>query len=128
MERLQSLYGIYPWFPEHGLELVHPDDLAAFSAIRPSSKVFECVARNDYLTLRYAGKQFRVRPDLFKSVSAPRFSYGERVLASHNGKKSLGIVVDIEWHHKDGTCIYYLAFDGKRSSRRHSDSELGKAE
>ena len=27
---MNTKWGIYPWFAEHGIELIHPDDFEAF--------------------------------------------------------------------------------------------------
>src|SRR5262249_5919736 len=43
--------GVYPWFPEHGTHVVHPDDLETFTKLVPAGKVFTVVGEGDgYLT------------------------------------------------------------------------------
>ena len=45
---MNSKWGVYPWFKEHGSDLIHPDDLEAFIQGSNSSKVFECIEDNEY--------------------------------------------------------------------------------
>jgi hypothetical protein len=117
--------GIYPWFPEHGISLVHPDDLSSFSAIRPSGKVFEFVGDDQgYIVLKYGNENFRVKPDLYKPVTGVDFYIGDSVCVTSKVPEKYGVIVAVEWHFKGQKPIYYLQFDGKRSSRRYSKEEL----
>ena len=54
------------------------------------------------------------------SVPPPEYRIGQTVMT----KDKRGVVVDIEWHFKDSVPIYFLAFEGKRSSRRYFENEL----
>lgn len=78
-DRMKFKWGIYPWFREHGVDLIHPDDLEAFTQEASNCKVFECVDDSDYLTLRYNGNYYRVKDRLFKPVPNPEYAFGETV-------------------------------------------------
>lgn len=43
-----SKWGTYPWFTEHGINLIHPDDLDNFQKEANNCKVFECIENGDY--------------------------------------------------------------------------------
>ena len=73
------MWGTYPWFVEHGVDLIHPDDIEAFKKEVNNCKVFECIEEKEYMTLRYNEKQYRVANKLFKSVPAPKYNFGEIV-------------------------------------------------
>lgn len=77
--KMNSRWGTYPWFVEHGVDLIHPDDLEAFKQVAGNVKVFECIEVNDYITLKYSNKCYRVRDKLFKSVPSPKYNFGETV-------------------------------------------------
>jgi len=114
-------FGVCNWFPEHGEHLVFPNDLADFIALRPNGKLFQCVGKEfGYLVLSYGERRFHVGQDVFKAAPAPRYRVGQSVKTS----QKQGVVADIEWHFKDSVPIYYVAFSGKRSSRRYLEHEL----
>lgn len=114
-------FGVCNWFPEHGQHLVADADRVAFAALNPAGKVFQCVgAEGDWLIVRYGANTYRVSSDVLKPVHAPAFDVGQTVTA----KDKSGVVADVTWHFKEATPIYFLEFDGKRSSRRYSEAEL----
>jgi len=78
---MQNKWGIYPWFLEHGIDKIHTDDVDSFKKEAHNCKMFECVKEdNQYITLKYGEKFFRVKPDLFKEVAAPKFVFGQKVI------------------------------------------------
>lgn len=120
---LAGSWGIYPWFPELGDDLVAPDSLDVVRSIRPYGKLFNCSGlSNGYLALRYRDQEFFVRPDLYIAVQCPRFCFLDEARVAGTGK--VGVIVDIEWHYKRAEPIFYLEFSGKRSSKQYFQSEL----
>ena len=66
---LSGKWGLYQWFEEHGIEFIHPEDVDNFKALIPNGKVFECVKDDgQYITLKYADMNYRVKRDIFKPV------------------------------------------------------------
>ena len=120
-------YGLYPWFPELGSELVHPDDLQKLRDFHPFGKVFHTVEGEDWIVLHYQDHRFRVRPEKFRPVSGIRYWIGDRVMALQSGRLRAAAVDDVHWHFKLERPMYFLSFDGKRSSRRYFDDELDPA-
>lgn len=116
-------FGVCNWFPEHGKHLVADVDRSAFAALSPAGKVFQRVGvEGEWLIVRYGANTYRVNPSVLKLVPAPAFDVGQPVLARDRS----GVVADVTWHFKEVAPIYFLEFDGKRSSRRYSEEELGK--
>jgi hypothetical protein len=114
-------FGVCVWFPEHGKDLIAPQDLERFTALRPNGKVFEYIeSSGDFSTLAYGEQIFHVSPAILKPIKPPKFQIGDQIKT----KDKLGSISDIEWHFKDGAPIYYLSFDGKRSSRRYMQEEI----
>lgn len=114
-------FGVCNWFPEHGGHLVAPHDLEGFTALRPNGKVFQCLGdESGFLVVRYGDRLFHVSQEVVKSVPSPEYRIGQTVIT----KGKYGVVVDIEWHFKDSVPIYFLTFEGKRSSRRYFENEL----
>lgn len=89
---MNSKWGTYPWFVEHGVDLIHPDDLEDFKREAHNSKVFECIEERDgYITLKYNDNCYRVMNKLFKPVPSPKYNFGENVKIKENEKSLLHI-------------------------------------
>lgn len=119
-------WGMYPWFVERGMEFIHPDDLEAFKSEASNCKVFECIKKNDYLTLRYNDRCYRVKDKLFRPVPTPKFHFGEKVII--NGKDKQAIITDIMWHTDKHEHYYFISIGGKKKSKRFFDLELSKVD
>jgi Family of unknown function (DUF6960) len=118
-------WGLYPWFPEHGFDLIHPDDREAVKASFPYGKVWHVIGGDgDYLLLAASTWQFRAKPALFESVSPPKFPYGARVRTRPPRTVRECVVVGIGWHNKRQESYYLLEENGKRLSRRYWAAEL----
>ena len=62
--------GLYQWFEEDGIDLIHPDNLEGFRKLMPNGKVFKCIDEKvDFITLQYGKELYNVNPKLFKIVS-----------------------------------------------------------
>ena len=115
--------GLYPWFEEHGLELVHPEDLERFKALLPYGKVFEIGASVEgYLCLLYGAESFRVKPDLLKEVPQAKYRIGDKIEV--RGKEGLGEIIDIMWHDKQAKPFFQIALNGKKQSKRYWESDF----
>ena len=124
---LAGSWGVYPWFPELGDDLVAPGSLGVAKSIRMYGKLFNCSGfSNGYLILRYRDQEIFVRPDLYVAVQCPSFGFLDEAKVVGTGK--VGVIIDIEWHHKRAEPIFYLEFSGKRSSKQYSTSELVPAQ
>jgi hypothetical protein len=117
-------WGLYPWFVEHGEDLIHPSDRKSFATLFPQGKVFRCEGISDgYLILRYGEEMFRVRPDLYRVVSPPIYEFGQRV-RERLGSGTVGRIRGIGWHFKKQSPYYLLQVDDKAKSRQYFDEEL----
>ena len=115
-------WGVYPWFPERGTEYIHAEDLDAFREVASNCKVFACVGEEEYITLKYNNRCYRVRKQLFKPILAPKYTFGQRVSIRKNGEEVT--VIDIMWHY-DRQKHYYLVTAGNRKkSKRYFEEEL----
>ncbi len=119
---MNTKWGTYPWFAEHGIHLIHPDDLEAFKQEVSNSKIFECVKEGDYITLRYHDNYYRVKKKLFKPVPSPKYVFGEKVKIKENGQEA--VITDIMWHYDKKKHYYFVTINDKRKSRRYLDSEF----
>lgn len=115
-------WGIYPWFVEHGIDLIHPDDFEAFKQEANSSKVFECIEERDYITLKYNNNYYRVKDKLFKPVPAPKYNFGDVVKIKENEEDA--VITDIMWHYGKQQHYYLVSVKDKKKSRRYLDSEF----
>lgn len=114
---------LYPWFQEHGAQLIHPDDLERLKTLGAYGTVFKQLGTDGQYTVLSAKRQtVRVLPDLIVKVPRPAFDYGQQVRVA--GQDRIGVVEEIGWHHKLSRPFFLLAIGGKRQSRRYWDDEL----
>jgi hypothetical protein len=126
MEDYIGLWGLYPWFLEDGEELIHENDLDEIKRLQPYGKVFYCSDANlDFITLKYKELAYRVKPNLFKVIGNPSFTFGEMIRLSNNPEIK-GVITDIHWHHKDNIELYYIMVNGKRKTSRYYPKDLMK--
>lgn len=118
-------WGRYPWFREHGVHLIRPDDLQAFEQLMPHSKLFMVQsASEEYLKILYGQRSYHVKPDLFRRVDTPAFIFGDKVLAQSGSDTFSGEVRGIVWHSQRNEPFYLLTANGKRLKKRYWASDL----
>lgn len=118
-------WGLYNWFDEHGLDLVHPDDVDAFRAFTPQGRLFHCVSEDaNYLTLQHGESRFRVKPDLFTPVPPPRYHLGQQVPIRRGTNIVTVTICDIVWHFRKERPYYRVIVDGKRSGKQYWDEDF----
>lgn len=114
-------FGTCIWQPACGTELVHAEDIEDFPHL--AAAVFHCVnADSNWLTVEYGEYRWRVSKKIFKIIPAPIFLLGQEVFVP--AKNNIAKVVGLTWHFKDSHHIYYLSFNGKKTSRRYIESEI----
>ncbi|MBQ3546797.1 MAG: hypothetical protein IJA34_17705 [Lachnospiraceae bacterium] len=119
---MNSKWGIYPWFKEHGSDLIHPDDIGTFVKEANNCKVFECIEDGEYLTLKYNSNYYRVKDKLFKRVPTPKYIFGEIVRLRKNDEEA--IITDIMWHYGKQEHYYLISIRGKKKSKRYLETEF----
>lgn len=118
-------WGLYPWFRESGVDLVHPEDLATVQAHSPYCLVCEVVGQDgEYLVLRYGAHQFRGKPRLFDPVPPPAFRVGQWVRTVAPRTIKVGVVRAIGWHYRRNEPSYFLYVDGVPLKSRYWATEL----
>ena len=120
MEKFLKTWGLYPWFEEHGANLVHPHDLLSFEP--NNTRVFYCKnIEHEYLVLQFGHFEYRVKPINYKEIEKPKFIFNNQVTtrSGYSGK-----IVEIHWHYKDNRHYYLLELQGKKSSKRYFEEEL----
>lgn len=126
MSENKNTWGLYPWFVEDGEQLIAPLDLKKFRSLSPYGKVFECIDEDSaYVTLRYGEEVYRVKTKLYKQVSAPIFTIGSAVRLTKK-PEVVGVIIDINWHSKENTPMYFISIDGKRKSTGYMNDDLSK--
>lgn len=116
-------WALYPWFPEAGIELVHPEDLEAIKALSPYGKVFRVSpCDSGFVRISYGDQAVRVSPSLLTNIPAPKFDIGDAVRVRN--KDGEAVVRGIEWHHRDERAFYLLTRNGKADSKRYWETDL----
>ncbi|WP_216319956.1 DUF6960 family protein [Deinococcus aestuarii] len=121
MEKVRR-FGLYPWFEEHGVHLVHSDDLDAWRALGPYGRVFELLGEEgEYLALGYGDQIFWVRPELWRELRDVPFGVGDRVQTQDRIE---GIIYEALWHHQHEQAFYLILKQGRRTTKRYSKYDL----
>ena len=94
-------WGRYPWFMEHGLEKIHPDDREKHKELIGNVAVYHCIGvEDDYIKIAFGERVYRVTSDLFKEVPEPRYKIGDNVKLD----TEITAVIDaICWHYQEDT-------------------------
>jgi len=121
---MQKKWGTYPWFLEHGIDKIHPDDVDIFIKEANNCKMFECVKENSvFITLKYNERVYRVKKDLFNEVAAPRFAFGQKVKLVDESNQEV-LITDIMWHYDKNEPYYLVKVDNKKKSRRYFEVDF----
>lgn len=124
---MSTQWGLYFWLSTGNPEKIHPDDLEKFKQVARNSRVFECLSTNEeYIALRYGGEVFRVKPESFHPISAPKYDFYQKVKIKE--KDMLGTIEDIYWHFDNAAHFYFVSVDGKKKRRRYYEDELEAVE
>lgn len=120
------MWGIYPWFPERGIERIHPDSRSSALEESPYGKVFKLLdtGDGDWVQIEGATGRLKVNPDLYLTVPWPKFDFGQEVRTLPPRSPRVGRIADIRWHDKEKRVFYHMECDGKKLSGRYWDDEL----
>ena len=125
MSDLDAIVGrwlLFPWFEEHGVSHVYPDDLDALRRLQPYGKLFLAIrVEDDFLQVAYGETALRVRAGLANPVSCSPHPVGESVTLL-DGRPA--VVVGVQWHHARSEPFYSLKVNGKRKTKRYWGSDL----
>ena len=121
-KEMNAKWGVYPWFAEQDIELIHPDDLESFKLEVSNTKVFKCIEEGEYITLWYNNHYYRVKDKLFRPVPAPTYSFGDIVNIKESGVTA--VIADIMWHYDKQEHYYFVSVRNTKKSRRYFEAEL----
>jgi hypothetical protein len=121
-------FGLFNWFPEHGADLVHPDDREAFACLPPAGRVFGVAQHAGWIMLSLGASHYRVRGHLLRPVPPPGHWIGDQVVFTSGGKTLMGAVREVHWHIRDEWPFYLLSADGKPLSKRYLDDDLSQSD
>ena len=120
-----NTWGLYHWFRERSLDLIHPDDWSLVQAHSPQGVVCEVIGKEgQYLTICLGRHHFRGKPELFQPVSAPLFRVGQPVWTKPPRTSQIGIVRRVIWHFKMNEPLFFLEVNGKGLKSRYRADEL----
>jgi len=120
---MNSRWGTYPWFLERGVDKIHPDDLENFKKETNNCKAFECIGEDDdFIAIKYNDRIYQVKADLFKTIPAPYFNFGQKVKLKNSDDEA--VITDIMWHSTNQEHYYFLIVNSKKKSKRYLESEF----
>lgn len=117
-------WALLTWFPEHGIEKIHPDDIAIFSNGIQGHVVKVVHEDNIWATVYLVSHVVRVSPSLLKPCSEPAFKIGDVIKTIPPRTERNGSILAITWHLKQNEPIFYIESDGKQIKARYFAREL----
>ncbi len=118
---------ILTWFPEHGIEKIHGDDIDILGSGVSGLVVPYRGIEEGWALVEIIHDIVRVAPSLLKETEEPKYKLGALVQTKPPRTKRKGIVSVIIWHFEKGMPIYKLTIDGKVYKSRYFDNELCNA-
>lgn len=110
--RIPDRFGIYPWWPQDGVQWIHPDDVQLAEQLIPGNRIFQREYLNEtYSRLHYGDVSIRVKPTMWLEVSTDGYLIGDRVeIRSQMGKQTPGIatISEMLWNRRSGEVEYVL--------------------
>lgn len=120
------MWGIYPWFPERGIERIHPDSRSSVLEESLYGKVFKLLDTDDgaWVQIEGATGRYKVNPDLYLTVPWPKFDFGQKVRTLAPRSPREGRIANIRWNDKEKRVFYLMECDGMQLSGSYWDDEL----
>ena len=128
-----QLLGIYmewariTWFPENGIEKIHPNDREIFGNGIQGHIVSVAGIEDSYQIINLAGNTVRVNPSVLEKCEEPKFKIGDKVKTIKPRTEKTGFIAVITWHFKKEEAIYHLKNNGPIEKSRYYTSELENA-
>ncbi len=127
---MEIKWGIYRFYNMKGEltgENIHTDDwekikLNFFPLV---TNIYQFIkTEEEYNILIMNGEKIRVKDEIIRELSEPKFKIGESVYIHE--KEIFGMVWTYFWHSKKEKYFYYLYVNGKKKSKRYFDDDLKK--
>lgn len=113
------------------LEQVHPEDREAFDRYLAhdmnagwGAVMARLSSEAGMARVRYRDYEFRMPEGLLDPLNVVPIDFFTRVEVTKSGEPRIGVVEEVGYHYKQGCCVYYLSFDGKRHKRRYLESDF----
>lgn len=120
-------WAILTWFPEHGVEKVHGDDIEILENGVSGLVVPSRGIEQGWETVEIIHDLVRVDQSLLKFIDEPKYKLGDLVETKPPRTIRKGIVNSINWHFEKGVPIYTLTIGGQVYKSRYYDNELCNA-
>ncbi len=125
----ESVYGVYPWWPEDGEDWIHPEDREIVRTLLPGPRVFrrEPKMRGRLYELSYGDVKFRVRPTLWLTVPGEGFEVGDRVeIKSMLGENppDVAVIQEMFWSSREKVIHYLVELHEMVNERRFRAKDL----
>ena len=121
---LKDLYYKDKFQEINNLDSVHPED-QDFVKNNITNTIYECIeVQGEYLVIKAKKYTLRIKPNVIRLIlPTSNYKWNEKVF--ENSKPTLEArIEDILWHHKEQKYYYHISINGKRKSRRYSESDF----
>jgi len=105
-------FGYLTWFPEHGLHLIHPDDIERCGDGVQGVVGSAVLAPDGWVCFSFGATSVRVQSQLITPYQRPKFAYGQLVTALPPRSEFTGPIEWIKWHYEQRE-LYYLGASSK---------------
>ena len=112
------------WFPEHGAEKVHADDIELFGDGIQGYVVAIISEEEKWVVIELNGERVRVDKSLVIECKEPQFKLGDFVKTKPPRTKKKGVVSNITWHFEKSEPLYFLTVSGQQLKSRYLTKEI----
>ena len=127
----ETMFGIFPWWPEDGIDWIHPDDVATARQLVPSTRVLRRERRSGrFAHLFYGETRVRVRPTLWHLVRSEGLEVGDWIeIRSHMGRNlpGLGVIREVRYDRHTSQLYYRIARHGMLLPKHFAAEDLRPA-
>lgn len=112
------------WFPEHGVEKIHSDDIELFGSGVQGIVVPVLNEESDWIIVKLKNEHVRVDSTLLSDCPEPKYKLGDPVKTKSPRTIETGVVTSIVWHFSKNEPMYFLTINSKESDSRYYTNEL----
>ncbi|MGG5872623.1 DUF6960 family protein [Pseudomonas peli] len=120
-------WAIFTWFPEHGAEKIHGDDIDLL-ANGVQGRIVKVLGKDEnWVIINFHTDAIRVEESSLIETPEPKFKLGDFVKTTPPRTEKNGVVSLVSWHYTKKKPYYLLTTNSIESHSRYLEHELAQA-
>jgi hypothetical protein len=120
-------WAIFTWFPEHGTEKIHGDDIDLLAS-GVQGRVVQVLGKDvNWLIINFGLDAIRVSESSLNEIPEPKFKLGDFVKTIPPRTERNGVVSLVSWHYAKNQPYYFLTTHGIQTHSRYFEHEIAQA-